>query len=456
MAGTFHDRITGAPLGAVTATSLPEVDGAIGAAARALAAWGADAAARASVLLRWADALEAEADALADLIVGEVGKIAGEARREVLLSADALRYNAGAGRRLDGQGGVMDDGSIAYVERVPVGVASFIVPWNTPVLLLFRDLAPALAAGVTAVVKPSPDAPLSIARCLALGRAAGLPDGVAAVVQGGADVGARLVTHPDVRAVAFTGSAGVGAAVMQAAAPDFTRVLLELGGKGASVILDDADLDAAVAASVAGACFTSGQMCMAVTRILAERRVYDDVLAAVADGMRAVALGDPRDPATRMGPLITHAHRERVATYVDLARTEARLVCGGGPLAGSELPFLAPAVVADVDPASRLVQEEIFGPVVTVERFDGDAGAIALANASPFGLSASVWTRDVDRGWRVARGIQAGTVWVNGFGGLFAAVPFGGMKASGIGRTRGDEGLHQFTELRAINWAVGA
>lgn len=452
MAEPFTDRTTGEQLGYYEPATPEQIDATVDRARRALPEWSADASARSSVLLRWADALEADADGLAELIVGEVGKIRAEAEREVALSVDALRYNAGQARGLDGKAGTLDDGSLAFTERVPVGVASFIVPWNTPVLLLFRDLAPALAAGVTAVVKPSPQAPLSIERAVALGRHVGVPDQVVSVLQGGVDVGSRLVNHPAVRAVAFTGSVEVGRAVMREAARDFTRVLLELGGKGVSVIHADADVDAAVAASVRGACFTTGQMCMAVTRILAERTVYHKVLDAVVDQARALTVGDPRDPTSDMGPLITHDHRARVMRYLELARRQARLVDGGHVPTDRSGAYLSAAVVTDVRTDSPLVQDEIFGPVMTVEPFDGETDAAALANASPFGLTASVWTTDHDRAWCVARRIEAGTVWINRFGGLYAEVPFGGMKASGLGRTRGREGMHQFTDTRVVNW----
>ncbi|MBE1461454.1 acyl-CoA reductase-like NAD-dependent aldehyde dehydrogenase [Kibdelosporangium phytohabitans] len=429
-----------------------DVNLAVARAQEEMRAWSSAASARAAAMTAWADALEADVDRLADLIVGEVGKIRAEAHREVLLSADALRYNAGEARRLDGRAGRLDDSSLAFVERVPVGVTAFIVPWNTPVLLLVRDLAPALAAGVTAVVKPSPLAPLSIEHTIRLGRDAGVPPDVVQVLHGDARTGAHLVSHPTVRAVAFTGSVEVGRAVLRAAAADFTRVLLELGGKGVSVIHHDADIDVAVRESVRGACFTSGQMCMAVTRVLAERSIFEEVVGAVVEHTRAVTVGDPRDPATDMGPLITNAHQARVQDYVELARREARVLCGGDPPADLDGPYLRPAVITGVRPESRLVQEEIFGPVLMVEPFDGDTEAVALANASPFGLTASIWTRDLDRAWRVGRQIDTGTVWINRFGGLYAEVPFGGMKSSGLGRTRGSEGLRQFTDVRVLNW----
>jgi acyl-CoA reductase-like NAD-dependent aldehyde dehydrogenase len=449
--------ITGEELGAVDASTAAAADAAVDAAVAAFAegSWRRDARLRQDVLWAWSVRLQEHAGELVELLVRETGKIAAEARLEVAGSIDALRYNAGCARRLAGAAGTLHDGSAAHVVREPVGPTAFIVPWNWPALLLMRDLAPALAAGVTAIVKPSPETPLITGRLLELGLEAGVPQDVVAIVHGGADTGRRLVEHPGIRAVAFTGSTETGRAIMRSAAADFTRVLLELGGKAVAVVFADADLDRAADTLVPAAFVTSGQMCMACTRMVVEDSVHDALRDRVLARVEALRVGDPFDPATNLGPLISGAHRDRVLEYVEVARRDGVVECGGEAVdVGGVGAYVTPAVVTQIAPESRVVREEVFGPLTTLEPFSGEDAGVELANATGHGLAASVWTSDTGRAWRVAHQLQAGTVWVNRYNRSFAETPSGGVRSSGMGRTRGAEGVDQFTELKHVNWEV--
>jgi len=449
------DKTTGAVIGTVREDDAASVAAAVDRAAAAFrdSAWRRDTRLREDVMRRWADAVEASRVELVDSLLAETGKVRSECEREVAFTVDALRFNASMGRLVAGTAHELSDASAGHVIREPIGVAGFIVPWNWPLFLLFRDLAPALAAGVTAVVKPSPLTPLTILRALELAPAE-LPTSAISIVNGGAEVGGALSAHPDVAGVAFTGSTAVGRLVALAAVQRFAKVMLELGGKGASIIFPDAELDKAVDAIIANAFITAGQMCMANTRVLVHRSIFTEVRDDITERVRALRVGDPRESGMDIGAIISSVQADRIRHYLDIARADGSLLLGGERVDVGAGSFLRPAVVSGGRLDARLRTEEIFGPVVTVEPFDGEEEAFASANATPYGLAAAVWTHDVGTAWRAGRALRFGTVWVNRYNRTFAEVPSGGAKESGMGRTRGFEGVHEFTELKHINFEL--
>ncbi|MFV2177169.1 aldehyde dehydrogenase [Actinomadura sp. LOL_016] len=345
-------------------------------------------------------------------------------------------------------------GADVLVRKEPVGVVAGIVPWNMPQFLLVGKLAPALVAGCTVVVKPSPETPLDALLLAELVAEAGLPPGVVSILPAGPDVGRHLVSHPGVDKVSFTGSTAAGRDVAQACGAALKRASLELGGKSAAIVLDDAD-PAAVAEGIKTAgLMNSGQACVAQTRVLVPRSRYAEHVDALADMMASLRVGDPTDPATEVGPLVARRQQERVRGYIESGRSEgARIVVGGAgmPDGLDRGWYVRPTLFADVDNSMRIAREEIFGPVLSVIAHDGDDDAVTIANDSEYGLSGSVWTADTDRGLRVARGVRTGSFGVNQPYSMDPAAPFGGMKASGIGRELGPEGLDGYLESKAIS-----
>lgn len=410
---------------------------------------------RAKALRALAARIREQAKPLATLEARNAGKPIADADWEVEAAAQCFEFFAGAATTLSGRVPPVDGSGLSVVLRQPIGPCALIVPWNFPFLIAAWKVAPALAAGNTVVLKPASATPCSALRLGALASAAGIPDGVLNVIAGpGASVGAALVSDPAIRKISFTGDSENGAAILRLAAPEIKRVSLELGGKSANVVFADADLDACVEKSLLAVFGNAGQDCCARSRILVEASAHDTLVAKFSAATRRLRVGDPLDPATQVGSLISRGHRDRVCRYLEVGKGEgARLLCGGeapgtGPLARGS--FLTPAVFDGVTPSMRIAREEIFGPVVAVLPFRDEAEAIALANDSVYGLSGSLWTRDAKRAMRVARAIETGVISVNASRSVFLEAPFGGVKRSGVGRELGIEALEGYTEQKSI------
>ena len=442
---------TEAVLAEVPRAGVEETDAAVARAAAAFPGWRAVAPAdRARLLHRLADALDAEREPLARLEARNAGKPIGDARGEIGMVVDTFRYYAGAVERTLGDT-IPVAGGVAMTFREPLGVVALITPWNFPLTIATWKLAPCLAAGNTAVLKPAELTPLSALELERIALEAGLPEGVVNVVAGpGATCGARLVEHPGVAKVAFTGSTAVGRRIAAGAAETIKRVTLELGGKSPNVVFADADVEAAAAAAPWAVFGNAGQDCCARSRILVQDTVLDDFLAALGGVVEGIRVGDPLSEDTQMGPLISAAQRESVAAYVPAdAPVAVRGAAPDGP--GFWFP---PTVLAPVDPGDRAVREEIFGPVAVVVPFRDEADAIALANDTIYGLSGSIWTRDGARALRVARAIDAGVLSINSNTSVRVSTPFGGFKQSGTGRELGPHALDHYTEVKSVYYAT--
>jgi betaine-aldehyde dehydrogenase len=450
---TVLEPATEAVLAEVPRADAEAADAAVARAKAAFPAWRAVAPAdRAKLLHRLADALAENLEDLARLEARNAGKPIASARGEMNMVVDTFRYYAGAPERALGDT-IPVSGGVAMTFREPLGVVALITPWNFPLTIASWKLAPALAAGNVVVLKPAELTPLTALEFERIALEAGIPEGVVNVVAGpGSTAGQRLVEHPDVAKVAFTGSTAVGRSIAASAAQTIKRVTLELGGKSANVVFADADVAAAAAAAPGGVFDNAGQDCCARSRILVERPVLDEFLAAMEPVVTAIRVGDPLDPATEMGPLISASHREKVASFVaDDAPVAIRGTAPDGP--GY---WFAPTVLCPVDPADRAVREEIFGPVVVVLPFDGEEEAIRLANDTIYGLSGSIWTRDGARALRVARAIDTGVLSINSNTSVRVATPFGGFKQSGYGRELGPHALDAYTEEKSVYYATGA
>ena len=438
----------------VAAGDAADIDAAVRAARAALQGpWGRmRASERGELMLRFADRIRAHAEQLIELESLDAGKPVSAIRRQDLPAVlDTLTYYAGWADKVNGQVIPARTDALTYTVREPIGVVGVIVPWNFPLMIAMWKIAPALACGCTIVLKPAELTPLTALRLGELALEAGIPPGVLNVVPGfGATAGAALVDHPDVDKVTFTGSPAVGRQILRGAAGNLKRVTLELGGKSANIIFADANLEAAVKAASAGIFFNAGQVCSAGSRILAQDAIYDEVVERLRERAQAVRVGNPRDRATTMGPLVSAVQMKRVQDYIEVGQQEGARLIAGGTRVGERGYFLNPTVFADVGHEMRISQEEIFGPVASVVRFSEEEHALRMANGTRYSLAAGVWSADIGRVHRVVRQLKAGTVWVNTFGPTDVRLPWGGAGDSGFGREHGDIALHNFTEPKAV------
>ncbi|HEY8594922.1 MAG TPA: aldehyde dehydrogenase family protein [Devosiaceae bacterium] len=413
---------------------------------------------RSLVLLRAADAIAARRDEIATLDTLESGKPISQAKGEIDGAVDIWRYAAALARDLHGESyNTLGESALGVVLREPIGVVSIITPWNFPFLIVSQKLPFALAAGCTAVVKPSE---MTSASTLVLGEIlseAGLPEGVVNIIVGtGPKAGAPITGHRDVDMISFTGSTRVGKLTMATAAETLKKVSLELGGKNPQIVFADADLDAVVDAVVFGANFNAGECCNAGSRLILHKSVSDEIVGRVAELSREVIVGDPLDPATQVGAIISGDHLARIEQYVREARSGgASIAAGGDRLDLGSGQFMAPTILSGVRPDMAVAREEVFGPVLSVLTFETAQEAIAIANDIEYGLSAGVWSRDFDNCIRVGRGVRAGTVWMNTFMDGASELPFGGYRQSGLGRELGRHAVEDYTETKTLHMHVG-
>jgi acyl-CoA reductase-like NAD-dependent aldehyde dehydrogenase len=444
---------TGELLAKVAMGAEEDVDRAVDAARTALEGpWGKTPPTERSRLLHaLADALVANRKELCELEARNVGKAISSVKAEHAQAVENFRFYASAIASIAGRSNPIGGSLLFYSLKEPVGVCGQIVPWNYPLMMTTWKLAPALAAGCTVVLKPDSATPLSALRMAELAAEVGFPPGAINVVPGpGPVVGAHLVKHPGVEKIAFTGSTATGSEIMRLAADGIKRLILELGGKSPNLVFADANLEDAIPSSVWSIYYSAGQSCEARSRVLVEKPLYDDFVTRFSGGAAALKVGDPLDPETQVGSLISGEHRDRVHGYVETGREEGAEVVTGGEPADGKGAFYPPTVLAQVDNSMRVAQEEIFGPVVTVIPFEDEKDAARIANDVRYGLMATVWTGDPARGHRLARRIKAGTVGINMPYTAFPGIPFGGYKQSGFGRELGLDTLESYLETKSV------
>jgi len=408
---------------------------------------------RGRILFRLAERVRKEAARLAELEARNSGKPIVEAEYDIADVATCFEYYGGLATKVLGHVNPVPDNALSLSLREPIGVAAQIIPWNYPLLMAAWKLAPALAAGCTCILKPAEQTPLTALEFAGFLSDAGVPPGVVNIITGfGETTGAPLVRHPDVNKVAFTGSAAVGKAIVKMAADTVKRVTLELGGKSPNIFFGDADFEAAIDGALFGVFINQGEVCSAGSRILVEKSVYSRFVEAMAAKAKKIRLGPPLERETKMGPLVSKEQFERVRSYQELGKKEAKLASGGGrPSSISRGYYVEPTIFYDVDNSARIAQEEIFGPVAAVIPFSTEADAIRIANDTPYGLAAAVWSRDIFRAFRVVKALRAGIVWVNHMQPTYVEAPWGGYKQSGFGRELGPWGIEEYLETKQVH-----
>ncbi|MBV8516909.1 MAG: aldehyde dehydrogenase [Acidobacteria bacterium] len=450
---TLIEPATGKPLADVEQHDAGDADRAVRAAHGAFTgAWRRiNTRERGQLLRKLAEKIRENADELARLETRNVGKPIRDSRDEVGLAANVFEYYAGATNKVGGQTIPGAAPGVLLSFREPVGVCGIIVPWNFPIAITSWKSAPALAMGNCVVLKPAEQTPLTALRLAELALEAGIPEGVFTVLTGaGSVVGEALLRHPLVRKIAFTGSTEVGMNVMRTAADDIKRVSLELGGKSANLIFEDCDFERAVASAASSALGNAGQDCCARSRIFVQQSIYERFTSALKDAFEKLHVGDPLADETEMGPLVTEAHRKRVLSYIERGRAEGATLVTGGACPDDPGCYLQPTIFTDAKPDMAIVREEIFGPVVTVMPFRDEDDAVAMANDSVYGLSGSIWTRDIGRALRVARAVETGNLSINSGSSVHLEAPFGGVKRSGLGRELGLQALDHYTEWKTV------
>jgi len=416
--------------------------------------WGSTTAQeRGRILFKLADKIRQNLPALAELEARNTGKPIVEAEFDLTDTATCFEYYGGLATKILGFVNPVPDNAVSLTLKEPIGVAGQIIPWNYPMLMAAWKLAPALAAGCTCVLKPAEQTPLTALEFAKYFDEVSLPKGVVNIITGfGETCGSPLVKHPDVNKIAFTGSAAVGKIIVKEAADTVKRVTLELGGKSPNIFFADADFEAAIDGALFGVFINQGEVCSAGSRILVEKSIYKKFVDAMAEKAKKIKLGAPLDRETKMGPLVSKDQHDRVLSYLEVGKKEAKVASGGGkPADFSKGYYVQPTIFYDVDNSARIAREEIFGPVATVIPFENEKDAIKIANDSPYGLAAAVWTRDIFKAFRAVKAIRAGIVWVNHMQPTYVEAPWGGYKQSGFGRELGPWGIEEYLETKQVH-----